>query len=121
MSRLVSSGGEEVCAFIWGEVLKQGADPVPEGVDGSLGGLSQQRFEFRERHLDWIEVRTVGRQIKQRRACRLDRLAHVRALVAAEIVHDDDVALAQGRNEDLIDIGLEPEAVDRPVEDKRRG
>lgn len=35
-------------------------------------------------------------------------------------VHDDDVAFAKRRNENLIDIGLEPEAVDRSVEDKRR-
>ena len=36
--------------------------------------------------------------------------------VAAEVVHDDDVAGPDLRNEYLIDVGLEGRAVDRPVE-----
>jgi hypothetical protein len=44
-----------------------------------------------------------------------------RALVAPEIVHHDKVAPDQRRDEDLIDIGLEPDAVDRAVEDHGRG
>ena len=38
------------------------------------------------------------------------------ALVRAEIVHDDDVALPQGRDEDLVDVEAERLAVDRPVD-----
>ena len=37
--------------------------------------------------------------------------------MAAEIVEDDDVALPQGRQEQLLDIGAEALAVDRTVED----
>ena len=40
--------------------------------------------------------------------------------MAAEIVEDDDVALFQGRNEDLLDVELEERAVDRTVDDPRR-
>jgi len=40
--------------------------------------------------------------------------------VAAEIVHDHDVAGLQFGNEKLFDIGLEREAVDRPIEDHGR-
>jgi hypothetical protein len=36
--------------------------------------------------------------------------------VAAEIVHDDDVAGLQGGDEDLLDIGSEALAVDRAIE-----
>jgi hypothetical protein len=39
--------------------------------------------------------------------------------VAGQIVHDDDVALAQLRHEDALDIGLEGEPVDRTVEHER--
>ena len=42
--------------------------------------------------------------------------AHGLALVAAEIVHDDDVAWAQRGDEDLLDIGSKALAVDRPLE-----
>ena len=51
---------------------------------------------------------------------RLDRPAHPGSFVAAEIVHHDNVAWRERRNENLIDIGLEPLAVDRAVENHRR-
>ncbi len=40
--------------------------------------------------------------------------------MAGEVVHDHDVAGAQGRHQDVRDIGLEPVAVDRPVENHWR-
>ena len=39
---------------------------------------------------------------------------------ASTHVHDDDVALAQFRNKDALDIGLEGDAIDRAVEHERR-
>jgi len=36
--------------------------------------------------------------------------------VTAEIIHDDDVAGLEGRDEDLLDIGEETRAIDRPIE-----
>jgi len=77
------------------ELAERGADPVPKRVDGSLDGLSQHRLEFREGVFDRSDVGTIGRQVAQRRACRLDRLAHGSALVAAEIVHDVKLTFAQ--------------------------
>ena len=41
--------------------------------------------------------------------------------MAAEIVHDDDVAWLEDRDELLFDVGAEAFAVDRAVEDARRG
>jgi len=41
--------------------------------------------------------------------------------VAAEIVHDDDVARLQLRNENLLNVGAEAFAVDWTVEQARRG
>ena len=40
--------------------------------------------------------------------------------MAGKIVHDDDVALAQFRDEDLLDVGLESETIDGSVDDERR-
>ena len=44
------------------------SDGVPEGADGSLGSLAQERLEFRVGLLDRIEVGAVGRQEAQLRA-----------------------------------------------------
>ena len=41
-------------------------------------------------------------------------------LVAAEIVHDDDVAGAERRHQKLFDISAKAEPIDRPVEDAGR-
>ena len=46
-----------------------------------------------------------------------DGLSDGLAFVAAEIIEHDDVAGPQGRDEELLDIGAEPLAVDGPVED----
>ena len=42
-------------------MIEQGADALPGGFDGPLGGLSEQRFQLGEHLLDRIEIRTVGR------------------------------------------------------------
>lgn len=95
-------------------------DGAPKAVDGSFSGLSEHGFQLREGVLDRIEVRTVGREIEQAGAGRLDGLADLPTLMAGEIVHDDDVTGREFRDEHLIDIGLEGVAVDGAVEDHGR-
>jgi hypothetical protein len=82
-------------------------DFSPESFDGALCGFSQERLELGESVLDRIEVGTVGREIEQLGAGRLDSSAYACAPVRSEVVHDDDVAGLELWNEDLIDIGLE--------------
>jgi hypothetical protein len=62
----------------------------------------------------------LGREVEKACAGGFDQLTHVRPLVAGQIVHDDDVALVQFRDEDLLDVSLESETVDGSVDDKRR-
>ncbi len=81
-----------------------------------FGALTQQRLEHGEGVLDGVEVGTVGREVGRFRAGRLDHLTQARPLVARQVVHDDDVAGTQFRNQDLLDTGLEGVAVDWPVE-----
>ena len=61
-----------------------------------------------------------GRQ-EQLGAGRADELAYDLAPVAAEIVHDDDVAGPQRGQQNLLDIGGEAFAVDRAFEQPGRG
>jgi len=96
------------------------ADALPGGVDGSLGGLAQEGFEFGEELLDRIEVGTVRGEEEEFGPCGADGATDGRAFVASEIVHDDDVAWVEGGHEDLLDIGGEAAPVDRAVDDARR-
>lgn len=50
-----------------------------------------------------------------------DDVADDLGFVRAEIIHDDDVASFEGWRQNLLDIGLEAFAVDRPVEHEWRG
>lgn len=50
-----------------------------------------------------------------------DRGADGLALVAAEIIHDHDVAGLEGRHEELPDVGEKAAAVDGAIEDARCG
>ena len=50
-----------------------------------------------------------------------DGFAHALAFVTAEIVHHHQIARFEGRNENLIDVGAEDDAIDRPVDDAGRG
>ena len=105
---------------MWGELRDHCADGVPQSLDGSFRGLAQQRLQFGEGLFDGIEVGTVGRQVEQRGTDCFDSAAHARQLVAAKIVHDDDVAGLQNWREDLVHIGLKRLAIDRTIKDERR-
>lgn len=96
------------------------SDAFPCCLDGALGGFSQEQFEFCKDLLDGIEIGRVWRQEDQPGAGGPDGFADGRAFVAAQIVHDDDVAGQEGRHEELLDIGSEGLAVDRAIEDARR-
>ena len=83
---------------------------------GALGGLAQVRLELGEGHLDWVEVRAVGREEEEFGAGRFDPVADLLSLVAGQVVHDDDVARSQLGDQHPLDMGLEGQAVDRSVE-----
>ena len=95
-------------------------DGVPKGVNGSLARFSQQRLESGEGHFNRIEVGAVGREKEEAGARGLDHFAHAAALVTGQVVHDHDVAGRECRDQEPLDIGLEPVAVDRPVHHHRR-
>jgi len=46
MDQRISCVLDIICAFIWWEVVGQGADTPPCSFDGSLVGLAQQAFEL---------------------------------------------------------------------------
>ena len=93
----------------------------PSGLNGARVGLAQQGLELGEDLLDRIEIGRVARQEEQLGAGAADQAARRLALVTAEIVHDDDIAGAEGRHQELLEISARAGAVDRAVDDAGRG
>src|SRR5215208_5561404 len=73
-------------------------------------------LEFGEEHLDRVQIWRVFWQEEQLHAGGPQGLANSAALVGAEIVHDDDVAGSQRRDEHLVDVEAEALAVDRAID-----
>ena len=71
--------------------------------------------------VDRVEVGRVTRQEEQLGAGAADQLANRLALMAAEVVHDDNVTGAEGGDQELFDVSAEAGAVDRPVDDAGGG
>lgn len=89
-------------------------------LKGAHLGLAHPMLDLGEGLLDRVEVGRIGRQEPEPGTGGLDGLANGCGLVAAEIVHDDDIARFQHRHELLLDIGAEALTIDRPVEHARR-
>jgi hypothetical protein len=91
------------------ECPRQGSDPrqsrVPQGLE-----LSKDLF-------DRVEIGRVARQEEQLGAGAADQFTDCLALMAAEIIHDDNVTGAEGGDQELFDVSAEAGAVDRPVDD----
>ena len=109
--------GKVMTTFRRAEVREQGPDPAPRRLDRAFGGVAEQRFELSEDLFNRVEIGRIRRQEAQRGPRSLKGPAHSRALVAAEIVHNDDIARGEGREQALLHIGQEPQAVDRAIED----
>ena len=89
---------------------------------GILPGIKEALLSaFGEHLLDRVEVGRVFGQQEQCGTVATDGPAHGLALVAARIVHDDDVAGLESRDESVVDVTLEVGAGDRPVEQPSGG
>jgi hypothetical protein len=94
------------------------------GFEGSYARASALRsrvFILAGGLLDWIEVWRVGGQEEELGLGGADRCSNGAALMAAEAVHDDNVARRAQQDENLLDISVEARAIDRSVDDTGRG
>lgn len=76
-------------------------------------------FELGKDLFDRIEVRAVRRQEEEPGASGTDGAAYRLALVAAEIIEDDDITWLQRGDEHLLDVDAERLAVDWAIENPR--
>ena len=82
--------------------------------------LRSKVFILAKALFDWIEVWRVGGQEKELGFGRANGGANGAALMAAEVVQDDNVARRKDREETLFDISAEACAIDRSVDDAGR-
>lgn len=112
---------EVVAAFGRVKERQTVTDGGPEFGDGAAAGGPKQPFQLRKPEFDRIEVRTIGRQIPEWRAGGFDSLLHPFDVMGRQVIHDDDVTLAQRGREDLVQIGEEGVAIHRSIEQSRCG
>ena len=113
--------GEVPTAFVGREAVKEDPDPAPGCFNAAFGGVAQEGFELGEDLFNRVEIGGIRRQEAQRSPGSLKGPPHSRAFVTAEIVHNDDIARGEGREQALLHIGQEPQAGDRAVEDTGGG
>ena len=87
---------------------------------GPCGGLSEQMLELSKDLFDRVQVGRVFWEEEQLGSGGAYELAHGFASVAAEIVHDDDVAGTKRRQKNLRHIGPKAFAVDLSLDEPRR-
>lgn len=80
-------------------------------IEGSCGGLAQMGLEFREGHLDGVQVLGVLGQEEHPCASRSDGGFGPGALVDAEVVKDDDIAGLERWRQLGLDIDVEGGAI----------
>jgi hypothetical protein len=106
-------------AFVGREKFQRNGDEPADLIEGARTRGAQEGFQFGERELDRIEVRTIGREESHPRADLLDRGLHLRLLVDREVIEDNDVAGAQRGHQHLLDVREERRTIDGPIEHRR--
>ena len=98
------------------EERERGGGERGDLVERARSGRTHEGFQFRKRHLDGIEVGTVGRQKADLRAGGRDCRTDLWLLVDSEIVEHDDIARSERRYEHLLHVGAKTGGVDRAIE-----
>ena len=102
---------EIVAAFPWAEGRDDQPNSATEPRNRSLSCFAQMCLQFAEGLFDRVEVGRILRQITQRCSNSFDGVPNAYGLVSAKIVHDDDIATIEGRNQTLLDIRDESQSV----------
>ena len=112
---------EVVRTFGGGKQRQRRGHRGPQVLDGAPTCSAAQRFQFREPEFDRIQVGALRRQVPELRARRLDPLADALDVMGGQVIHHDDVAGLERRDEDLIEVGEKTVPVHRPLEQPGRG
>src|SRR4030081_3072719 len=112
---------EIVGAFLGTELWDKRWDFSIEGWNSSRGHFAHEGFEFAVRHLDWIEVWRVLRQVANCRPRLLNRLSNTGNQVNPAVSHEHQVLAPERGNQALLDIGEEHPTVHGTLDHHWRG
>ena len=107
---------EVVGTFLWCVCSQERAYRCADSILCPGGGFSKQVFELGKNLLDGVQIGRVFWQQQEFGTRLADCPTDGMSLMAAEVVHDDDVVRQQGGNQDLLDIDPKPLTVDRAIE-----
>jgi hypothetical protein len=107
-------------AFVGREELERDRDEAADLLVAARASRAQEGFQFGERELDRIEVRTVRRKEPNVCADALDGGADLGLLMGRQVIQHDDIARVQRGHQHLLDVREKAWAIDRPIEDGRR-
>jgi len=116
LDSFIAGVDEVVGAFPGGVGSEELADGGDDGFDGSGSGFAEQVLKLGEDLFDRVQVGRVLGQKEEFGSGATDGAANGFALVAAEIVHDHQIAWPERRDQHLLDISGEGLGVDRTVE-----
>jgi len=112
---------DEVQTFVRRKQIQRDRDELKHLIEAARSRRPQERLQLRKRHLDRIEVRAVRGQEAEPRPDAFDRGLHLGLFVHGQVIEDDDIARAQCRDQDLLDVGEKRGIVDRTIKHRRRG
>src|SRR5829696_3223885 len=87
---------------------------------GSGRGLAKEILYLRERLLDRVVVRRVGRQVDELASLLLDELSYPLGSMCPQVIHDHYLPFLQHRREHLLYVGLEETGRGRSLYGQRR-
>ena len=106
-------------AFVGREELERDGDETADLLVASGPGRAQEGFQFGERELDRIEVRTVRRKEPNVCAHALDGGADLGLLMGRQVIEHDDVARVQRGHQHLLDVREKTRTINGPIEHGR--
>ncbi len=96
-------------------VAGDGAEGICQGLHQGLKGAGLRRpescLDLRPTQLNRVEIRRVGRQEFQAGASSFNERPDVCSLVSRQVVHEDNIASPQARDQDLFDVNLKGHSV----------
>jgi hypothetical protein len=93
---------------------------VQQGLEGARFRSPQGRLDLRPAQFNRIEVGRVGRQEFQACPFGFDELADMRCLVRRQIINQDNISAAQGRDQHLCDVHLKSGTIHAPFQNPGR-
>ena len=106
----------EVATFGIGEQIQGRRNECTDLIKGPWAGGAEERLQLGEGQFDWIQIRTVRREEPELGPDGVEGGADRGMFVDRKVIEDDDVARAQRRHQDLLDVSEERRMVDRSIE-----